>query len=113
MRPGRPAALAIQEPRQTEIVSKVDGTQPIGSVNWREQVRVEGRVRTVRVQPMSGSGSLELVLEDDSGAISVVFLGRPRLGGVDVGTRMHVEGTAGMHHGRLAIVNPVYKLLIN
>jgi hypothetical protein len=30
--------------------------------------------------------------------------------GVDIGTRMTVEGIAGDHHGRLAILNPVYRL---
>jgi hypothetical protein len=62
---------------------------------------------------MSGSASLELVLDDGTAAISVVFLGRRHLGGVDVGTRMHVEGTAAMHRGRLAILNPVHQLLEN
>jgi hypothetical protein len=55
---------------------------------------------------------LECVLEDDSGAMSVVFLGRPKIAGIEVGTRMRVHGTAGQHHGRLAILNPTYELLL-
>jgi deoxyinosine 3'endonuclease (endonuclease V) len=54
---------------------------------------------------------LELVLVDGTGAISVVFLGRRGLAGVDVGTRMLVEGTVGIHKSRLAIMNPAYRLL--
>jgi len=88
----------------------VDGCVPIASVVWRQAVRLEGRVRTIRVQPLSGARTLELVLEDDTGALSVVFLGRPSLAGVVPGTRMEVEGTVGMHRGRLAILNPVYEL---
>ena len=43
--------------------------------------------------------------------ISVVFLGRRGLAGVDVGTRMLVEGTVGVHKARLALLNPSYQLL--
>ena len=45
------------------------------------------------------------------GGISVVFLGRRGLAGVDVGTRMVVEGTVGVHKARLALLNPSYQLL--
>jgi len=41
----------------------------------------------------------------------VVFLGRRHLAGVDVGSRMIVEGTVGVHKARLAILNPSYSLL--
>jgi amino acid transporter len=87
-----------------------DGVQPISAATWRSHVRIEGRVRTVRVQPMPNSAALELVLEDGTGAISILFMGRRRLGGVDVGAHLTLEGTVGTHRGRLAIFNPVYEL---
>jgi hypothetical protein len=65
----------------------------------------------MRVQPLAGTNTLECVVEDDSGAMSVVFYGRPSLGGVEVGTRLRVEGTAADHRARLAILNPTYELL--
>jgi hypothetical protein len=40
-----------------------------------------------------------------------VFLGRRRVPGIRNGTRMEVTGMAGDHHGRLAILNPEYRLL--
>lgn len=85
----------------------------IGDVRFRQRVMVEGRVRTVRVQPLAGTRTLECVLEDDTGLLSVVFLGRTRIAGIQVGTRMRVEGTTSQHHGRLAILNPDYQLLGN
>jgi hypothetical protein len=88
-----------------------NGCIPIAAVKWRSRVIVEGRVRTLRVQPLAGTSTIECVIEDDSGAMSIVFLGRPRLPGVTVGTRMRVAGTAGHHRGRLAILNPDYELL--
>jgi hypothetical protein len=39
-----------------------------------------------------------------------VFLGRSKIPGIDVGSRIRAEGTAGDHRGRLAMLNPVYQL---
>ncbi len=92
-------------------MQEVPGLTPIAGVRWRQRVTIEGRVRTVRVQPLAGSSTLECVLEDDSAAMSIVFFGRPHVAGVEVGTVMRVHGTAGQHHGRLAILNPTYELV--
>jgi amino acid transporter len=84
---------------------------PIGDVRFRQWVRVEGRVRSMRVQPRAEVPTLECVLVDDTGALSIVFLGRRAIAGVDVGVRLRVEGTAGESRGRLALLNPVYELV--
>jgi hypothetical protein len=84
---------------------------PIGDVRYRQVVRVEGRVRSVRVQPRAEVATLECVLVDDTGALSVVFLGRRSIAGIDVGARLRVEGTAGESRGRLALLNPIYELI--
>jgi amino acid transporter len=88
-----------------------DGAVPIATVTWRQRARIEGRVRTVRVQPLGGTSTLECVLQDDSGAMSLVFLGRSKIPGIEIGSRVRAEGVAGAHRGRLAILNPVYQLL--
>ena len=87
------------------------GTTPIIDAHWRQKVCVAGRVRSVRVAPQHDAPTLELIIVDASGSISIVFLGRRALAGVSVGTRMTVEGTVGVHKARLAIMNPSYQLL--
>ncbi|MEO7427959.1 MAG: amino acid permease, partial [Acidimicrobiales bacterium] len=94
------------------VVAGVDGRTPIIDAQWRDRVTVAGRVRSMRVAPLHDAPTLELVLVDDTGAISVVFLGRRALAGVDVGSRMAVEGMVGVHKARLAILNPTYHLLV-
>jgi hypothetical protein len=42
--------------------------------------------------------------------MSIVFLGRSHIPGIEVGTRLRAQGVAGDHRGRLAILNPVYQL---
>ena len=87
------------------------GTVPIVDVQWRQRARVAGRVRSVWVQPWAGVPTLECTLVDDTAGISVVFLGRREVAGVSPGRRMVVEGMVGDHNGRIAMLNPEYRLL--
>jgi amino acid transporter len=90
-----------------------EGVTAIAHVRFRQRVTVEGRVRSVRVQPLAAAPSIEVVLVDDTGALSAVFFGRRAIPGVTAGTRMRVEGMAGESRGRLALLNPTYELLAN
>jgi len=83
---------------------------PIGSVRWRQNVRVHGRVQAVRIEPLAGSPSLECTLVDDTGGVSIVSFGRRHIEGVAIGSTLTATGMAIEHKGRLAIVNPVYEL---
>jgi amino acid transporter len=88
-----------------------DGTTPIGSVRWRDNVAVAGQVRSMRIAPALDAPTLEIVLADDTGELSIVFLGRRHLAGVVVGSRIRAEGTVGVHRNRLALLNPPYRIL--
>jgi hypothetical protein len=64
------------------------------------------------VQPLADAPTLECVLVDKSGAaITLVFLGRRSIAGLQGGTRMVAEGMVGKHKGKLAMINPTYQLL--
>ena len=86
------------------------GQLTIADVRWRQRVKITGQVTALRVQPIAGVGALECTLGDDTAGILVVFLGRRKIAGIGIGTRMTVEGIVIEHHGQLAIVNPVYEL---
>jgi hypothetical protein len=88
-----------------------DGITPIGDVRWRDRVTIAGRVQTLRVRSSGTSTTLEAVVGDTTGAMSLVFVGRKRVGGLEVGTHLRAQGMAGEHHGRLAIMNPIYDLV--
>jgi hypothetical protein len=87
-----------------------DGADPIGAARLRQYMTLSGRVHSMRMSPIAGSPALECALVDDSGTISVVFFGRRSIPGIEVGARMTVEGMVGEHRGRLALINPVYRL---
>ena len=93
--------LAVAVAHRTRIID----------AKWRRHVTVAGQVRSLRVAPQHDAPTLELVIVDESGAMSVVFLGRRSVAGVAVGSRMVIEGTVGIHNARLAVLNPTYRLL--
>lgn len=85
----------------------------MGDVSWRDEVTVEGRVRSIRVRPWAdGVRTLEVTLVDGTGGIEAIFLGRHAVAGVRLGTHLRASGRVGAYHGRLAILNPVYEILI-
>ncbi len=84
---------------------------PIGEVRWRDQVRVRGQVHSLRVAPERDTPIFECLLDDGTGTLLAVFLGRREVAGIAVGTRLEVTGTAGVHQNRLAVLNPSYRLL--
>jgi amino acid transporter len=116
-KPGRDPGPA--KPARKEHASEADralalrsvGTRPLSEAAYRERVKVAGRVRSVRVQPRAGTSNLECVLTDGTGAILLVFQGRPRIPGIEPGARLVAEGMVGAWGRRLAILNPDYELV--
>ena len=80
----------------------------------RSRVAVGGTIVSVRppTDETGGSGSIgyRCVLDDGTGQMDLLFLGRDKVPGLGVGARCHVEGTARMDHGRLTLWNPLYRL---
>ncbi|MEA3019462.1 MAG: hypothetical protein QOI47_986, partial [Actinomycetota bacterium] len=108
----RPRAVTPRQRAEVAPVHRtVEGRSFIADVTWRQRVTVQGRVTSMRVRPLADVPSLELVIADPTGSLSVVFHGRRVIAGIGLGTHLQVEGTAIDHHGRLAILNPLYTLL--
>jgi hypothetical protein len=87
------------------------GITPIADARWRDRVRVRGKVKSVRVAPQHDVPVYECVIDDGTGTVMAVFLGRRELAAVNIGTRIELHGTVGVHRERLAILNPTYRVL--
>jgi amino acid transporter len=88
----------------------VEGAVPIGSVQWRQRVKIAGRVSSVEVQPWQGAQVLSGTVTDGTGSITLVFTRRD-VPGVETGAVVVAEGTVGEHDGQLAILNPLHEVL--
>lgn len=76
----------------------------------REHVTVRGVLRTVTLRPRGGVPALEADLDDGTGVITVVWLGRRRIGGVEPGRSMIVSGCIGRQLDVPIMFNPHYEL---
>ncbi len=107
--PSRPVRSSVRAGE--ELSPPVAGTTPIGDAQWRQRVRVAGKIRSVRVPTGGATANLECTLVDGSGAILLVFQGRRRIPGIQQGARLVAQGMVGAWEGRLAILNPDYELI--
>jgi hypothetical protein len=90
--------------------SRVPGTVRIKDAPSRSRVRLAGVVRRITVRPLEGEESLEAVLYDGTGEVSVVWMGRRSIHGLNLGTRLLVEGLlADKAHAGRRIVNPSFE----
>jgi hypothetical protein len=104
----RPAAVLAAD--QT-LAQRAGATTPITDVLPRQRVRVAGRVKSVRVQPRAGNPNLECVLSDGTGGLLLVFVGRPKIAGIDPGARLVAEGMVGTWSRRTAMLNPSFEVV--
>jgi amino acid transporter len=112
MRRGRIAdRVDPNDDRRRAPRADVSAITAIEDVRWRDHVRVRGQVRSMRVAPQHDVPTLECSVDDGTGTLLAVFLGRRELAGVGVGGRIELIGTVGVHQNRLAMLNPNYVLL--
>lgn len=71
---------------------------------------VVGRLRAVVYTPTENVPLLEAELFDGTGAVTLVWLGRRRIAGIEPGRRLVARGRVGVHDGRRVIYNPWYEL---
>ena len=84
---------------------------PMGSARARVRARFEGQIRRIRIQPQAAVPTVDIVLEDDTGRVSALFMGRRGIAGIECGGRLAIEGTPVAGERGLTLYNPVYDLL--
>lgn len=82
-----------------------------GEVRRGDVVAVTGRLRTVVYTPRTNLPTLEADLYDGSGTITLVWLGRRRIHGIEPGRTVSVRGRVALREGRCVIYNPYYELV--
>jgi hypothetical protein len=78
----------------------------------RYRLVVTGTITAIRVVELGESYGLRCELDDDTGQVALVFVGRAEIPGVVKGARCTVEGTArqgGDNQSELEVWNPLYR----
>jgi hypothetical protein len=89
--------------------ARVPGTVRIREAAARSRLKLAGVVRRITVRPLEGSESLEAVVYDGTGEVTVVWMGRRSINGLNLGTHVIVEGLLAEQRGGRRMVNPTFE----
>jgi hypothetical protein len=95
-----------------EWIKDLGGVEDAINCSPHSERRVAGVVESIKLVPTKYSQTLEVTIYDGTERIVGVWLGRRSIPGIDLGTRIVLEGTVGAFRpGPLQIINPAYELL--
>ncbi|MEV0681631.1 OB-fold nucleic acid binding domain-containing protein [Actinosynnema sp. NPDC050436] len=77
-----------------------------------EEVTVLGRLRSVELCPRDAAATLEAELYDGTEGVTLVWLGRRRIAGIEPGRTIKARGRIAVRDGRKVLYNPYYELQI-
>lgn len=86
------------------------GCCPISDAHDRARADIQGSLRTVTLRPRGGVPALEAELYDGSGTMTVIWLGRRRIAGIEPGRQIRVLGRIGTQDHQRVMFNPRYEL---
>ncbi|MFM7987684.1 MAG: OB-fold nucleic acid binding domain-containing protein, partial [Candidatus Fonsibacter sp.] len=85
---------------------------PIGSITWRKRAHVLGTVNSIKAAPTGAAPVVEVEIWDKTGGVTLQFLGRREISGLEVGSQIKAEGMVGENDGQLIILNPSYEIIL-
>ncbi|WP_091930644.1 OB-fold nucleic acid binding domain-containing protein [Blastococcus sp. DSM 46786] len=86
------------------------GCEPVSACRKGAVVTVTGRLKSVVYTPRETVPTLEAELFDGSGSVTLVWLGRRRIAGIEPGRSLTARGRFAAFDGRQVIYNPWYEL---
>jgi hypothetical protein len=108
-----PKPIKKAPPVDIEPISHyAENVTPIGNIEWRKRAQVQGRVTSIKTAPRGSAPTLEVEIWDETGGVSLHFLGRREIAGLEVGSQLRAEGMVGEEEGSMVILNPSYELLV-
>lgn len=84
----------------------------ISNLQTRSVATVRGTLRSVTLRPVDGVSWLEAELEDESGSLVLIWLGRRKIAGIGCGREITVHGRIGDRDGYPVLFNPKYELMV-
>ena len=110
--PLRRLTAGREELHAAELQAEIDErtATPIGDCPDREVADVAGILRSVTLRPRGPSLTMEADLWDGTGHVTLIWLGRRNIPGIQPGRRIMVHGRVARIKGERTIYNPVYEL---
>ncbi|GAB3877293.1 OB-fold nucleic acid binding domain-containing protein [Kibdelosporangium lantanae] len=90
--------------------AKAGGAQRACDCRSGQEVTVLGRLRSVELSPRDAAATLEAELFDGTEGVTLVWLGRRRIPGIEPGRTVKAKGRIAVRDGRKVLYNPYYEL---
>ena len=102
-------------PDEHEPVEAVTDTDPDGCCLIKDQpdrcmANLHGTLRSVSSRPIDGVTALEAELYDGSEPLTLIWLGREGIEGIEIGRTLTVHGRVGRRGEERVLYNPRYEL---
>ncbi|MEJ6578144.1 MAG: amino acid permease [Actinomycetota bacterium] len=102
----------VVSPDTAPISHYSENVFPIADATWRKRAHVRGKVTSITTAPSGGAPMVDVEIWDATGGITLQFLGRREIAGLEVGSTICAEGMVGEREGSLTILNPSYEIVI-
>ena len=99
-------------PTEAPVGHYAEKMTPIGEIKWRQRAHIQGQVTAIKGAPSGSAPLLQVEVWDSTGGVTLNFLGRREIAGLEVGVQIRAEGMVGEEEGVLTILNPSYELLV-
>lgn len=99
------------ESAQLRRDSARQGAQSVDTCRDRSKVEIRGTIASLNVQPVNKTTWLEAELNDGSGKVTLIWMGRTSVPGIEPGTTLRAKGLISCSGQRRIIFNPRYELL--
>lgn len=86
------------------------GATPASNCRCGDEVTVRGRLRSVELCPKEANATLEAELYDGTEGVTLVWLGRRSIPGIEPGRTIKVTGRMAVRDGHKVLYNPYYEL---
>lgn len=102
----------VDELDASDLTEKAEasGAQRACDCKCGQEVTVLGRLRSVELRPLDTAATLEAELFDGTEGVTLVWLGRRRIPGIEPGRTIKVHGRIAERAGRKVLYNPYYEL---
>ena len=101
-----------EEMHAEELQAQADkaGATSVSRCAVGKPVCVAGTLRAVVLRPLAGVPTLEAELYDGTGTVTLVWLGRRRIRGIDPGRSLVARGRLTLRDNKVTLFNPDYEL---
>jgi len=93
-----------------QVRTQAETYPKLSEVGDRQVASIRGTIQTVTLQPRAGLPALEAELFDGTEGVTLVWLGRRRIPGIEPGRTIKAQGRIAMRDGRKVLYNPYYEL---